>query len=205
VALSPRTSALLRQVGSALVRAASSRSTSTSGTSRSRSRSTRSTSRPGPGGTAPSRPRPPGDSASPSSRGEQQAYRGDFTGRASITYTPSLDGDADPGEVVWAWVPYEEDHRQGKDRPVFVIARVDGDLLGLMLTSKDHDRRQGPDDHRRHLDIGSGDWDSQGRPSEVRLDRVLRLAPSAVRREGAILDRERFDEVAAAARDALGW
>ena len=74
-----------------------------------------------------------------------------------------------------------------------------------MLTSKDHDRRQGPDDHRRFLDLGSGDWDRQGRPSEVRLDRVLRLAPSAVRREGATLDRARFDQVAAAMREALGW
>ena len=131
------------------------------------------------------------------------AYRGDFTGRATIGYAPRQDGDADPGEVVWAWVPYEEDPSRGKDRPVLVLAMLDGDLLGLMLTSKDHDGR--PADDRHWFDLGSGAWDKQGRPSEVRLDRVLRLAPSAVRREGAALDRVRFDQVAAAARDVLGW
>ena len=45
-------------------------------------------------------------------------------------------------------------------------------------------------------DIGSGSWDSRGRPSEVRLDRIVRLAPDAVRREGAALDRRLFLRVA---------
>jgi len=124
------------------------------------------------------------------------AYRGDFDGEVRPTYAPHPDGMADPGEVVWAWVPYEEDPAQGKDRPVLVLARHGQDLLGLMLTSQDHDGR--PDDGRVWLDIGTGAWDRQGRPSEVRLDRVLRLAPSAVRREGAALDQERFDTVASA-------
>ncbi len=194
MAASPRTSALLRRVGSAIARAAVSTAT------KPRSRSSAGGGAPTPT-PAPARPR----TTSPASRGKEQAYRGDFTGRATITYAPRADGDADPGEVVWAWVPYEEDHTQGKDRPVLVIGLLEGDLLGLMLTSKDHDRRQGPDDHRRWFDLGSGAWDKQGRPSEIRLDRVLRLAPSAVRREGAALERERFDQVAAAARDALGW
>ena len=111
------------------------------------------------------------------------------------------------GEVVWAWVPYEDDPRQGKDRPVLVIARSGADLLGLMLTSKDHtgDQRPPRADGPVWLDLGVGAWDRQGRPSEVRLDRVLRLVPSAVRREGAALDRARFDQVAAAARKANGW
>ena len=202
MAVSPSTSALLRRVGSALARAAVSR---TSRRRKEPSRSTRSSlpsrSSNGPVPSAPAK-------SSPASRGQEQAYRGDFTGRADIAYAPRADGDADPGEVVWAWVPYEEDHSQGKDRPVLVIGLVDGDLLGLMLTSKDQTpsgRRQGPDDHRRFFDLGSGDWDKQGRPSEVRLDRVLRLQPSAVRREGAALERDRFDQVASAAREALGW
>ena len=29
---------------------------------------------------------------------------------------------ADPGEVVWGWVPYEDDPAQGKDRPVLLLA-----------------------------------------------------------------------------------
>ena len=32
-----------------------------------------------------------------------------------------MDGDADPGEVVWTWVPYQEDSSVGKDRPAVVI------------------------------------------------------------------------------------
>lgn len=136
-----------------------------------------------------------------------RAYLGDFTGRAKLEYAPEPDGDPDPGEVVWAWVPYEEDHSQGKDRPVLVIARHGDRLLGLMLTSKDHDRDA--EQEARHgrfwLDVGSGKWDRQGRPSEVRLDRILQLRPSAVRREGAALERSRYEQVAQAVRRANGW
>jgi hypothetical protein len=99
-------------------------------------------------------------------------------------------------------VPYEDDPQQGKDRPVLLIGVQDGRFLGLMLTSKDHDR-DAADEARwgRHwMDVGTGDWDSRRRPSEVRLDRLIRLAPSAVRREGAALDRAMFDRVVAAAR-----
>jgi len=31
----------------------------------------------------------------------------------SIEYAPERDGEADPGEVVWTWVPYEDDPTQG--------------------------------------------------------------------------------------------
>lgn len=126
----------------------------------------------------------------------------------AIDYAPVADGRADPGEVVWAWVPYEEDPNRGKDRPVLVLARTGDDLLALMLTSRDHTGEPRRDDRPGApvwMDVGSGAWDRQGRPSEVRLDRVLRLDESAVRREGAALDRSRFDRVAAAARELHGW
>ena len=44
------------------------------------------------------------------------------------SYEPEADGQPDPGEVVWGWVPFEEDPSQGKDRPVLLIGRkeVDG-------------------------------------------------------------------------------
>jgi len=134
-------------------------------------------------------------------------YPGDFTGTAKLQYAPLADGRPDPGEVLWAWVPFEEDHRQGKDRPVLVIARRGQTLLGLMLTSKDHDRDH--DSEARHgrywLDVGTGDWDREGRPSEVRLDRILQLSPTAVRREGAALDRAAYDRVAVAVRRTKRW
>ena len=132
------------------------------------------------------------------------AHPGDFTGVARLAYSPRADGRPDPGEVVWTWVPYEEDHSRGKDRPVLIVARDGAWLLALMLTSKDHD---GPG--ARHddewLDIGPGPWDRQGRPSEVRIDRVLRVDPTAVRREGAQLDERLFDLVAARLRSLHGW
>jgi hypothetical protein len=119
-------------------------------------------------------------------------------------YAPETDGLPDPGEVVWAWVPYEDDPAQGKDRPVLVLARAgDGWILGLQLTSKDHDvdAEQEARWGRHWMDVGTGGWDAERRPSEVRLDRLLRLPEAEVRREGAALDRSVFDQVIAAARE----
>jgi len=122
-----------------------------------------------------------------------------------IGYAPHQDGRADPGEVVWTWVPYEDDPRQGKDRPVLVIGTSGAHLAALMLTSKDHDRdteqeaRQG----RYWMDVGAGDWDREHRPSEVRLDRLLVLDPAKVRREGAALDEKTFRAVITAATPYL--
>jgi hypothetical protein len=108
--------------------------------------------------------------------------------RLQISYAPTRDGDADPGEVVWTWIPYEDDPRQGKDRPALVIGTIGTMLAVLPLTSKDHDR----DDV---VELGSGGWDSSNRVSYVKLDRILKVAPNKVRREGATLDKDRFDYV----------
>ena len=118
------------------------------------------------------------------------------------SYAPDQDGRPDPGEVVWAWVPYEDDPAQGKDRPVLLLGRDGDELVGLQLTSKDHDRDA--EDEARYgrywRDVGTGDWDREGRESEVRLDRLLRMPASEVRREGAAMDRETFDAVVEDAR-----
>ena len=120
-------------------------------------------------------------------------------------WAPRADGRPDPGEVVWAWVPYEDDPARGKDRPVLVLSEEDGVLLALALTSKDHDRDadQERGAGRIWMDVGTGDWDPRHRPSEVRLNRLLRLDPDAVRREGAALPRPVFDAVVAAAAPYL--
>jgi PemK-like, MazF-like toxin of type II toxin-antitoxin system len=121
----------------------------------------------------------------------------------TTSYAPEKDGQADPGEVVWAWVAYEDDPTQGKDRPVLVIGQDGDTLLCLQLTSKDHDRDAEEEARagRFWMDVGCGDWDRERRPSEIRLDRLLRLEESGVRREGAALDRGVFDDVVAAARE----
>lgn len=117
-----------------------------------------------------------------------------------IHYSPDLDGRADPGEIVWTWVVYEDDPTRGKDRPVLVVGRDQRTLLGLMLSSREH--------HAADADwvgIGTGNWDYEGRPSWVRLDRVLDVPEDGIRREGAILDPERFEAVAARLRAEFSW
>ena len=117
-----------------------------------------------------------------------------------LEYAPNLDGDADPGEVVWTWVPYEDDPAQGKDRPVLVVGRDGRTVLGLMLSSQS-DR----DGQRNWFALGPGAWDRESRPSWIRLDRVLQVDVGGIRREGAVLDRARFDRVAAKLRAEYGW
>lgn len=138
--------------------------------------------------------RPSRTGRTPGPRGADEAAR---TGGGRTSYSPSVNGVADPGEVVWAWIPYEEDDTRGKDRPALIIGRQEQWLLALPVTSQDHDRDAAQEARagRYWMDIGSGGWDPRRRPSEVRLDRVVRLDPGAVRREGAALDRALFEEV----------
>jgi hypothetical protein len=100
-------------------------------------------------------------------------------------------------------VPYEEDHTRGKDRPVLLVGRSGGYLLGLMLTSKDRVPDSGAS--AGYVDIGAGGWDRQGRASEARLDRIVQLRPDSIRREGAVLERARFEKVAEGLRRRHGW
>jgi len=114
----------------------------------------------------------------------------DYEGPIRFEYSPELDRDADPGEIVWAWVAYEEDDAVGKDRPVAVIGRAHDDrLVVLMLSSKDHAGDQ------RWISIGTGPWDRQGRESWVRRDRVLAVHAQSVRREGAVIAKATYDTI----------
>ncbi|MGA4845203.1 type II toxin-antitoxin system PemK/MazF family toxin [Streptomyces sp. G5(2025)] len=121
-------------------------------------------------------------------------------GRVRTAYAPDRDGDPDPGEIVWTWVPYEENDGRGKDRPVLVVAReAAGTLLAVRLSSKRHDR------DREWVPIGSGPWDREGRESWVDIDRVLRVHERGMRREACALDRVRFGLVVLRLRERYGW
>ena len=57
-------------------------------------------------------------------------------------------------------------------------ALIIGAALGLMLSSRDHDRDAADEARygRRWTDLGTGAWDARGRPSEVRLNRQAQVA-----------------------------
>lgn len=130
------------------------------------------------------------------SAGEAAPDRGGaytYVGPVTWEYSPEMDDEPDPGEIVWTWVAFEEDDRRGKDRPVAVVGRAaDQRLVGLMLSSRDHSG------DRQWLAIGTGAWDPEGRSSWLRRDRLLAMPASAVRREGAALPRTTYDAVIAA-------
>lgn len=83
---------------------------------------------------------------------------------------------------------------------MLVIGRQSVDrVYAVKLTSKPRDG------DRDFLPIGSGDWDSQSRPSWVDVDQVYLVHENGVRREAAVLDAQRFVVVAEALRARHGW
>lgn len=117
-----------------------------------------------------------------------------------IGYAPDRDGAPDAGEIIWTWVPYEENDGRGKDRPVLVIGRESADrVYAVRMTSKAHAG------DRDYLSIGSGDWDSQGRESWVDIEQLYSVHESGLRREAAVLDRSRYGRVASALARRYGW
>lgn len=121
-------------------------------------------------------------------------------GSLRISYSPELDGAPDAGEIVWTWVPYEENDGRGKDRPVLVIARQSSDrVFAVRTTTRPHDGDQD------HVSIGSGSWDSQRRESWVDIGQLYSVHEDGLRREAAALDRGRFDRVADALVTRYGW
>ena len=100
------------------------------------------------------------------------------------SYGPQPDGDPDPGEIVWTWVPYVENDGRGKDRPVLIIARIDHETTaGCYLSTKRHDG---------FVSVGTGPWDSQGRESFLSPERILRVTNEGMRRVGHVLPRAAF-------------
>lgn len=108
------------------------------------------------------------------------------------SFAPSLDGEPDPGEVIWTWVPYAENDGRGKDRPVLIIARLDsGGWAACYLSTKQH---------RGFVSVGTGPWDAQGRESFLSPERVLRVTGQGMRRESMGMDRSHYDRAVQAVR-----
>ncbi|MGQ7313581.1 type II toxin-antitoxin system PemK/MazF family toxin [Microbacterium arabinogalactanolyticum] len=121
-------------------------------------------------------------------------------GDVNVGYSPSRNGQPDSGEVIWTWVPYEENDGRGKDRPVLVIGRQSADrVYAVRMTSKAHDG------DRKFLSIGSGAWDSQGRESWVDIEQLYSVHHDGMRREAAVLDKGRYGRVTEALIRRYGW
>ncbi|WKD58864.1 type II toxin-antitoxin system PemK/MazF family toxin [Corynebacterium caspium] len=116
-----------------------------------------------------------------------------------VIYGPAMDGQPEPGEVIWFWAP-TEDPSTFQERAALVVGHNREYLLCLLISP---DPTHATDD--AWLGVGSGDWDEQGRASWVRLDRVIEVPLSDIRRSGAILPRGRFERIATNLRNRFGW
>ncbi|MFP7696823.1 type II toxin-antitoxin system PemK/MazF family toxin [Trueperella sp. LYQ143] len=171
----------------------------------------RSSSRRSSTSSSPEHPHHPGPGKSsnhtsghiPNANEPATEYDVETFGLPTFRYSPADNGMPDPGEVVWTWVPFEEHDGRGKDRPVLVLAHRDRHIIFIQMTSQDNTRDAAHEAHwgRYWMDVGSGDWDPKGRPSEVRLDRLLIAHESVIRREGSFLDRAIYDKVCQAVRE----
>ncbi|SDL87946.1 PemK-like, MazF-like toxin of type II toxin-antitoxin system [Corynebacterium mycetoides] len=114
----------------------------------------------------------------------------------SIYYAPDMDGQAEPGEVVWVTVP----STPPQERSMLIVGREHHDVLGLLISP---DKEHATDEH--WLGIGSGEWEASGEPCWVRTDKTLMVAETDVHRRGASVPRRRFERVANRLRDRFDW
>lgn len=94
------------------------------------------------------------------------------------------DGHPDPGEIVWAHVPFADRPNEGKDRPVLIVGRHEnGNLVGVQLTSKLH---------RSGIPI---EWGPGKNKSILRTDRLIQVDASNYRKEGAYMKKPEFQSI----------
>lgn len=118
----------------------------------------------------------------------------------NIYYAPDMDGQAEPGEVVWIWAPSDGLDKPPRERAMLVVGRDRHSILGLLISpNPQHDGEEA------WLDIGAGEWDSSGRQCWVRLDRVLEVSELGIRRQGALFPQRRFERIANRLRSTYHW
>lgn len=114
----------------------------------------------------------------------------------AIFYAPDMDGQAEPGEVVWFNVPTTP----MRERSMLVVGRERQDVLGLLISS---DEIHADDDD--WLPIGSGEWKPSGDPCWIRLDKTLSIPETDLRRRGALFPARRFERIADHLRKRFDW
>mgnify|MGYP001940687790 FL=1 len=114
----------------------------------------------------------------------------------NVYYAPDMDGNAEPGEVVWVTVPSQPP----AERSMLVVGRDQHLVIGLLI-SPDKTHSEDP----RWLGIGCGEWEASGEPCWVRLDKTIHVPEIDVHRRGTILPQLRFERIAARLRDRYDW
>ncbi|MDO4929103.1 MAG: type II toxin-antitoxin system PemK/MazF family toxin [Corynebacterium sp.] len=118
----------------------------------------------------------------------------------TLVYGPDMDGEADPGEVVWFWAPCGPEPKSHLERAMIVVGHQHQHILGLLVSPNTENAK---DPH--WIDIGSGPWDEAGRPCWVRLDKVIAVPATSIRRQGTIVPHSRFERIANRLRTDYGW
>ena len=118
----------------------------------------------------------------------------------SIYYAPDMDGQADPGEVIWVWIQPNLPGHPARERAMVVVGRSQHLLLGLLISPNPEHANED-----NWIDIGSGGWDVAGRQCWARLDKILEVPESTIRRQGAIIPKSRFERIAQRLRSDYSW
>lgn len=114
----------------------------------------------------------------------------------NIYYAPDMDGQAEPGEVVW----FNPSTDPPQERSMLVVGRNRHDVLGLLISGEENHT-----DDDDWLTIGSGEWQTSGEPCWVRLDKVLSIPEEDVRRRGTLFPPRRFERIADTLRRRFDW
>lgn len=117
----------------------------------------------------------------------------------AVFYAPDMDGQAEPGEVVWANLRFD---RLGEleRRAVLLIGRNHHTLLGLLISSHDKHAQE-----NNWLAIGNGPWNEKTSSSWVRLDKTLMIPESIIQRRGVRIPERRFERLAYRLREDYDW
>lgn len=118
----------------------------------------------------------------------------------AIVYAPDMDGQADCGEIVWAPVQLNNAEEAPKERAVVVVGRQRQTLLGLLISQRKEHRNE-----PNWEPIGANSYSSEREPSWVRIDRVIEVPESGIRRGGAVMPQKRFEIIAARLREEHNW
>lgn len=117
----------------------------------------------------------------------------------AVIYAPDMDGQADPGEVIWISIRTHKG-AELELRAVLIIGRLKHTLLGLLISSNPAHAHK-----PQWIGIGSGPWDAEGAESFVCLDKLLEIPESGIQRRGVSMPERRFERIATRLRTDYGW